>query len=198
MPIDTRQLLGAVALAGTSLLLGACGAQEPWQAVQTYIDVDTKWHEEMNRIARSDDSPEAKAKAREGVGPHPDITDAVAAARGILDVPGHARRIDAAEFLVEHTFGLSETAADDLALGIDILVAEIGSGLDGGRGRTGKRRTIGTQRARRSRTPSSRLTTKRRGSMRSARTRGSSARPRRPSPWPSPAKERAFRKRRRS
>lgn len=126
MPINTRQLLGAMALAGTSLLLVACGAQDPWQAVQTYIDVDTKWHDEMNRIARSDDSPEAKAEAREGVGPHPDITDAVAAARGILDVPGHARRIDAAEFLVEHTFGLSETAADDLAFGIDVLVAEIG------------------------------------------------------------------------
>lgn len=126
MPINTRQLLGAMALAGTSLLLGACGAQDPWQAVQIYIDVDTEWHAEMNRIRRSDDSPEAKAEGREALGPHPEIADAVEAARGILDVPGHARRIDAAEFLVEHTFGLSETAADDLALGIDVLVAEIG------------------------------------------------------------------------
>ena len=126
MPIDNRQPLGAATLAVAMLLLGACSAPEPWQRVQTYIDVDAHWHAEMSRIGRSDEPPEAKAEAREALGPHPDIADAVAAARGILDVPGHARRIDAAEFLVEHTFGLSKTAAEDSALGIDILVAEIG------------------------------------------------------------------------
>ena len=131
MRIDFGQPLGAMTLATAILLLAACqpasdGGDDPWQAVQTYIDVDTNWHAEMNRIGRSDEPPEAKAEAREALGPHPDISDAVAAARSILDVPGHTRRIDAAEFLVEHPFGLSETAAEDIALGIETLAREIG------------------------------------------------------------------------
>ncbi|MCY4012660.1 MAG: TlpA disulfide reductase family protein [Gammaproteobacteria bacterium] len=131
MRIDTPQRYGAMALAATLLLLPACqpssdGAGDPWHAVQTYIDVDANWHAEMDRIGRSEEPPEAKAEARDAHGPHPDISDAVAGARSILDVPGHARRIEAAEFLVEHPFGLSKTAAEDLALGIDALVGEIG------------------------------------------------------------------------
>ena len=131
MRIDIGQRLGAATLATTVMLLPACqpasdGGGDPWQAVKTYIDVDADWHAEMNRIAQSDESPEAKASARDALGPHPDISDAVAGARSILDVPGHARRVDAAEFLVEHPFGLSETAAEDLALGIETLVGEIG------------------------------------------------------------------------
>ena len=131
MPTDTRHRLGTVTLATTIILLPACqpaseDGGDPWHAVQAYIDVDADWHAEMNRIGRSDEPPEAKAEAREALGPHPDISDAVAGARSILDVPGHARRIEAAEFLVEHPFGLSKTAAEDLALGIETLVGEIG------------------------------------------------------------------------
>ena len=130
-PVPRSGKAAAMSLAATILLLPACqpasdDGGDPWHAVQTYIDVDANWHAEMNRIGRSDEPPEAKAEAREALGPHPDISDAVAAARGILDLPGHARRIEAAEFLVEHPFGLSETAAEDLALGIEALVVEIG------------------------------------------------------------------------
>ena len=117
---------------GTALFwLGACqpGADfvdDDWRAIQAYVDEDARWHAEVDRIARSDEAGDAKAAAREALGEHPDITAAVAAARAIVTAPGHVRLAEAAEFLVDHPYGLSETAEDDIALGVETLAREIG------------------------------------------------------------------------
>ena len=109
--------------------LGACqpASDDDWGAVQAYVDVDTQWHTEMDRIARSDESGEAKQAAREALGGHPDIAAAVAAARRIVADPGHALVAEAAEFLVDHPFGLSPTAEEDIALGVETLARIIGA-----------------------------------------------------------------------
>lgn len=116
-----RLLLAASAL----LLLCACGqgvdgggseaaADEKWQAVLDYLALDTAWHD-------------SDAKDR---GPHPEIEQAVAAARAIVAEASHPQFAAAAEFLMEHPAGLSETAAEDMALGLSKLKAHVGANWD--------------------------------------------------------------------
>ena len=86
------------------------GADERWALVQAYLTLDRAWHDgEFRRM-----------------GPRPDITLAVAAAREIVAQADHPRRMAAAEFLVLGPHGLSETAAEDMALGAQTLRAVIG------------------------------------------------------------------------
>lgn len=115
-----RALLPALAL----LLANGCGSgadggdsatvDENWQAVQDYLALDTAWHD-------------SEAKDR---GPHPDIEQAVAAARAIVADATHPQFAAAAEFLMEHPAGLSETAAEDMALGLRKLKAHVGADWD--------------------------------------------------------------------
>ena len=86
-----------------------------WKLVQAYTDLDQAWHMRDNEIGRSDVSSEEKERMRkEERGEHPDIVLAVTAARALTDGGGeHA--VDAASFLIDHTQGLSPTAASDVA-----------------------------------------------------------------------------------
>ncbi len=88
--------------------------QHNWKLVQAYMDLDRAWHKRDSEISRSDASSEEKERRRtEERGEHPDIVLAVTAARALADSGGeHA--IDAASFLIEHTQGLSPTAASDV------------------------------------------------------------------------------------
>ena len=109
--ISARAIMAMSAM----LLIAACGervdqADERWRIVQAYVILDSAWHDgEFNRK-----------------GPHPDITLAVAAAKGIIAQADHPQRMAAAEFLVEHPSGLSKTADEDIALGAQTLQALIG------------------------------------------------------------------------
>ncbi len=121
-------LAGAV-FAG-AVLVGACAPEVdteesdlPWQAVQEYLDSDAAWHAKQTEIG----SAEEKARWREEAGPHPDIAEAVSAARAIVASSGHQQTVAAAEFLIEHPPGLSRTAAEDIALGVDTLAARVGA-----------------------------------------------------------------------
>ena len=117
-----RALLASMAL----LLSGACDtgkqseesggaadvqADQNWQAVQAYLDSDAAWH--------ADESQDK--------GPHPEIEQAVAAARTIVADASHPQLADAAVFLVEHPAGLSKTAEEDIDLGLRRLMAHVGA-----------------------------------------------------------------------
>ena len=115
---SVRRMFGLAALA---LGLSACtppgdsaadaDADEDWQVVAAYITLDDAWH----------------AAERGKAGAHPPIELAVAAARNILAAAEHPKRADAAEFLIEHPYGLSPTAADDIALGVSTLAGIVGA-----------------------------------------------------------------------
>ena len=117
--------------AAVLLVLGACEVAENgdedaqgdaveaaennnWKLVQAYMDLDRAWHVRDSEISRSDASSDEKERRRtEERGEHPDIVLAVTAARALADSGGeHA--VDAASFLIEHTQGLSPTAASDV------------------------------------------------------------------------------------
>ena len=119
---DMATTLGRQMLLGVALLLvvgceeaserqAAIPADADWQAVQAYLDRDTAWHRD-------------KSKDK---GPHPSIENAVAAARRIIAAASHPKLAASAEFLIEHPAGLSETAADDMALGLRTLIAHVGA-----------------------------------------------------------------------
>ncbi|MXY51137.1 MAG: TlpA family protein disulfide reductase [Gammaproteobacteria bacterium] len=127
MCIQTLRRCGA--LSALALLCGACQEESDpdWQLVEAYVTLDTAWHAKDIEVGRSAASAEEKEARREAeVGPHPDITLAVTAARAIVGVEGHPRTLDAAEFLVDHPYGLSKTASEDIELGIDTLVDGLG------------------------------------------------------------------------
>lgn len=108
-------------LAALAVGMGACtppsdsaadaDADEDWQVVAAYITLDTAWH----------------AAGPGKAGAHPPVELAVAAARNILADVEHPKRPDAAEFLVEHPYGLSPAAEEDIALGISTLAAIVGA-----------------------------------------------------------------------
>ena len=114
-----RRAAGLVALAAAAAACtppgdastGADETDENWQVVAAYVTLDTAWHAA---------GPLGKA------GAHPPVELAVAAARNILAIPDHPKRTDAAEFLIEHPYGLSPTAEEDIALGLSTLAAIVG------------------------------------------------------------------------
>lgn len=93
---------------------GKSAEQENWKLVQAYMDLDRAWHARDREINQSDASSDEKERRRtEERGEHPDIVLAVTAARALADGGGeHA--VDAASFLIDHTQGLSPTAASDV------------------------------------------------------------------------------------
>ena len=135
MALNTGSAVRLFGLATALWLLTACqpnaetgaAADDPWQQVQAYIDADGEWHRRGGEISRSEDAPDEKSRQREELGSHPEITAAVAAARSLVATPGHARVAAAAEFLMEHPYGLSETAREDMALGAQVLADQIGA-----------------------------------------------------------------------
>lgn len=78
-----------------------------WSVIQSYIDVDTVWHQVDNEIRSADISKEEKeARFKNERGEHPDITDAIAAATAIVKTGDvQPKLFDAAEFLMDHTIG---------------------------------------------------------------------------------------------
>ena len=98
-----------------------------WQLVEAYLELDRAWHAKDAEINQSDATADEKDRRRtEERGEHPDIVLAVSAARAIADGQGeHA--IDAAKFLIEHTPGLSPTAARDIDHGNAALVRLVGA-----------------------------------------------------------------------
>jgi thiol-disulfide isomerase/thioredoxin len=119
---ETRTAGAAVtAWLGLGLALSVAGCDGRWATVQEYVAVDTAWHEAQRQGPSEDGEP---------LGPHPDIGAAVAAARGIVAEDGHPQRAAAAEFLMEHPYGLSETYREDIALGTSVLAGIVGSDWD--------------------------------------------------------------------
>lgn len=104
--------VAACLVAGLALLVAGCdGRDGRWATVQAYVAEDTAWHADP-------------------VGPHPDIGAAVAAARGIVGEAEHPQRAAAAEFLMEHPYGLSATGEEDIALGTSVLAEIVGPDWD--------------------------------------------------------------------
>ena len=102
-------------------------ASEPdWRLVEAYLDLDTAWHELDREIAMADvGSDEKERRRREERGEHPDIVLAVAAARAIIETDGK-RAVEAAQFLMEHTPGLSPTVDADIEFGTLALAERVG------------------------------------------------------------------------
>lgn len=105
---------GGLAVGALGLLLtAACGQPTPeaedgdWQVVQAYLTLDAAWHA-------------APAGER---GDHPPIDLAVSAARAIVADTEHPKLVAAAEFLIEHPYGMMPTAGEDIALGLATLAA---------------------------------------------------------------------------
>lgn len=124
MHVNFNRLLSAaaVALAATTAM-----ASEPdWRLIEAYIELDTAWHEMDREIAMADIGNDEKERRRkEERGEHPDIVLAVGAARAIIEADGK-RAVEAAQFLMEHTPGLSPTVDDDIEFGTTALAERIG------------------------------------------------------------------------
>ena len=102
-------------------------ASEPdWRLVEAYLDLDTAWHELDREIATADIGGDEKERRRkEERGEHPDIVLAVGAARAIIETDGK-RAVEAAQFLMEHTPGLSPTVDADIEFGTLALAELLG------------------------------------------------------------------------
>ena len=124
MHVNFNRLLSAaaVALAATTAM-----ASEPdWRLIEAYIELDTAWHEMDREIAMADIGNDEKERRRkEERGEHPDIVLAVGAARAIIEADGK-RAVESAQFLMEHTPGLSPTVDDDIEFGTTALAERIG------------------------------------------------------------------------
>ncbi|MDE0658375.1 MAG: TlpA disulfide reductase family protein [Gammaproteobacteria bacterium] len=111
-----------VALAATTTV----AAEPDWRLVEAYLELDEAWHELDREIATADiGSDEKERRRKEERGEHPDIVLAVGAARAIIDSDGK-RAVEAAEFLMEHTAGLSPTADRDIEFGTAALAELLG------------------------------------------------------------------------
>lgn len=124
MHVTWNRLLATlvVALAGTA----AVAAESDWRLVEAYLELDEAWHDLDREIATADTSGEEKERRRkEERGEHPDIVLAVGGARAIIESDGdHA--VEAAQFLMEHTLGLSPTADSDIEFGTLALAERVG------------------------------------------------------------------------
>ena len=111
-----------VALAATT----AVASEPDWRLVEAYIELDTAWHDLDREIATAEiDSDEKERRRNEERGEHPDIVLAVGAARAIIESDGK-RAVEAAEFLMEHTPGLSPTVDADIEFGTLALAERVG------------------------------------------------------------------------
>ena len=111
-----------VAFAATT----AVASEPDWRLVEAYLDLDTAWHELDREIATADiGSDEKERRRKEERGEHPDIVLAVRAARAIIGSDGK-RAVEAAQFLMEHTPGLSPTVEADIEFGTLALAELVG------------------------------------------------------------------------
>lgn len=123
--------LAARLLTGTSRVLAVVAAsgavaESDWRLVEAYLELDEAWHVLDREIATADIGDDEKERRRkEERGEHPDIVLAVGAARAIIESDGR-RALEAAEFLMEHTSGLSPTADSDIEFGTLALAERIG------------------------------------------------------------------------
>ena len=114
--------MAVVALAATTTV----AAEPDWRLVEAYLDLDTAWHELDREIATADIGGDEKERRRkEERGEHPDIVLAVRAARAIIEADGK-RAVEAAQFLMEHTPGLSPTVDADIEFGTLALAELVG------------------------------------------------------------------------
>ena len=123
-PTHPNRLLptAVIALAATAAL----AAEPDWRLVEAYLELDEAWHELDREIATADiESDEKERRRKEERGEHPDIVLAVGAARAIIETDGK-RAVEAAEFLMEHTTGLSPTAESDIEFGTAALAERVG------------------------------------------------------------------------
>ena len=122
--VNCNRLLSVavVALVGATTV----AAEPDWRLVEAYLELDEAWHALDREIATADISGDEKERRRkEERGEHPDIVLAVRAARAIIESDGK-RAIEAAQFLMEHTPGLSPTVDDDIEFGTLALAERIG------------------------------------------------------------------------
>lgn len=108
-----RGWLGVLLLAGSTAACGPAGDADDgsWDVVQAYLTLDAAWH--------------AADPGKRGA--HPPIELAVAAARTIVADAAHPQLVAAAEFLIEHPYGMTPDAGDDVALGLATLTARVGA-----------------------------------------------------------------------
>ena len=103
--------LGILGIAWLTVACAPAGDNDQnWALVQAYVTLDTAWH--------------AAESGKRGA--HPPIELAVAAARAIVAQPDHPQRAAAATFLIEHPYGLTPTASEDIDLGLATLAAHVG------------------------------------------------------------------------
>ena len=124
MHVTCKRLLSAVvvSLAGTL----AIAAEADWRLVEAYLELDEAWHERDREINTADVSADEKERRRtEERGEHPDIVLAVGGARATIESDGK-RAVEAAQFLMEHTLGLSPTADSDIEFGTAALAERVG------------------------------------------------------------------------
>ena len=114
---DRRWRAELFAIALLAGLTAACAppagqaADGDWEIVQAYLTMDAAWH--------------ASEPGRRG--DHPPIELALAAARAIVADAAHPRLVETAEFLIEHPYGMTPDASEDIALGLETLAARVGA-----------------------------------------------------------------------
>lgn len=113
-----------------ALASGACANDDPWTAIESYLEADKAHDAKLVAIATSKElTPEERT---EQIGAHlaterPGVSAAVAAARVIIESGGE-RVVDAAEFLIEHPADAkSPTTVDDIELAYAALATANGS-----------------------------------------------------------------------
>ncbi len=112
-----------VAVAATT----AVASEPDWRLVEAYLQLDEAWHAKDREITSADVGTEEKERLRrEERGEHPDIVLAVGAARAIIEADGN-RAVEAAQFLMEHTPGVSPTADRDIEFGTAALAERVGA-----------------------------------------------------------------------
>lgn len=124
MHVNCNRLLSVAVAAFVATT--AVASEPDWRLVEAYIELDTAWHAMDREIATADVGDDEKERRRkEERGEHPDIVLAVGAARAIIESDGK-RAVEAAQFLMEHTPGLSPTVDDDIEFGTLALAERIG------------------------------------------------------------------------
>lgn len=114
---DRRWRAELFAIALLAGLTAACArpagqaADGNWEIVQAYLTMDAAWH--------------ASEPGRRG--DHPPIELALAAARAIVADAAHPQLVETAEFLIEHPYGMTPDASEDIALGLATLAARVGA-----------------------------------------------------------------------
>lgn len=102
---------------------GACTNDDPWTAIESYLEADKAHDAKLVAIAMSKELTEDERTEQILAAQRPDVSAAVDTARAIIESRGE-RLIDAAEFLIEHPADAkSPTTVDDIELAYAALSA---------------------------------------------------------------------------